>query len=112
MPNGLSRSFFNLFLDRSCRARVIHENAELVALDEEATGLLCAVGVEVHRFYSEIADMTSNDYPNDAEQAAGDLVHVLGVLLHETERKHPTRPRKTSKTLAKLRLHLSERRHA
>lgn len=112
MPNGLSRSFFDLLLDLSGRAGVIDEDAELVPLDEEASCLLCAVGVEVHSFDRDVADVSADDYPNNAEQAARYLFRVLGVLLHETEGKHPTRPRKASKTLAKSRLHLSERRHA
>jgi len=107
MPDSLSRSFFDLRLDLIGGRCVIYEDAELIAFNEEATCLLGAIAVEVKRLDGKVANVTTDDYPNDAEQASRDLFH-LGVLLHETKPKHPTRPRKTSKTLAKSALHLSE----
>ena len=83
MPHGLRRSLFNLGLDLGGRRGVIHDDAELVALDEEAASLPHAIGVERHRLNREIADVTADDHPNDAEQASSNLSRALGVVLHE-----------------------------
>lgn len=83
MPNGLCRSLFDLCLDLSGRRGVIDDDAEPFALDEEASCLTLAIGVEGNRLNREIADVAADDYPNNAEQASRNLFRVLGVLLHE-----------------------------
>jgi len=103
MPDGLCRSFFDLRLNLcGCRS-IVHDDAELVALNEEAASLLGRVCNERDRLHSELGQVATDDDPNNAEQASGDVFSgeiarstALGVLLHESEPKQPIRPRKVS----------------
>lgn len=87
MPDGFCRSFFDLRLDLSRRCGLVHDDPELVALDEEAACLLRTVGVQGNRLDRDIADMAADDDSDNAEQASRKPSRILGidvgVVLHE-----------------------------
>ena len=95
VADGFGRSLLDLGLDLRSLGAVIHEDAELTVLNEEAPRTAITVLLEGHGLDGEIDNVTADHDPYEAEQTARHrLVDGLGCVLHNLQPKHWRKGRK------------------
>ena len=70
MANRFRGAFFDLSLDLAGGSGVIHDDAELIVVDEEPACCALAVGVEGDGLDGEVTNVTADNDPHETEQAA------------------------------------------
>ena len=87
MSDGFSGAFFDLRLNLGGRCGIVHDDSELVVVDEEPTCRPLPIRVERHRLDCEVTDMTPNNHADEAEEAACNRRIILGAVLQFRKQK-------------------------
>lgn len=70
MANRFRGAFFDLSLNSGGGCGVIHDDAELIVVDEEPACHALTVGVEGDGLNGQVTHVSANDDPHETEQAA------------------------------------------